>query len=165
MPDDKKQERDDEEQQQPQHSPASSPPGTLQNFPSGSSVNPVGGQAQFVNFLQNIQSMSYQKEPDSDVVKAQTGAVISISNNLKEENLRQIDYQESRDVKDHDIITKREGRQFLVTAAVLGTVIAIVGIGVYLLVLGQTAIGASLLAGGLGTILGFLGGMGVSKKL
>lgn len=65
---DKKQERKDEEQSQPQHEPPRSPTGTLYNNPSVSTANPVAGQAQIVNFLQGVQSMNYQKEPNPEIV-------------------------------------------------------------------------------------------------
>ena len=166
MSEDKDKNQEQKDQEQPQYQPPPSPTGTLYNYPSGSTANPMSGQVAVIGqALSQLQSFSFQKEPNPEIVKFQYEAVMRVSDNFKEENLRQIDYQESRDVKQHDIITKREGREFAIAAGALFTVIVIVGIGIYLLIEGQTVAGTGLLAGGLGTILGFLGGMGVSKKL
>lgn len=89
---------------------------------------------------------------------------MKLSDNLKAENLRQIEYQESWDTKQHDIISKREKREFNITMFVLIPIIIIALTGIYFLTENQTVVGASLITGGLGALLGFLGGMGISKK-
>lgn len=175
MSDDKEKRQDkDESQDQPKTDPMFNPQympphpatGTMYNYPSGSAAGPTGGQAAVLGqALSNLQSLTLQREPNPEVMKYQYEAVMRVSDNFKEENIRQIEYNESRDKKQHDIISKQGSREFTITLIALGVIVAIMFVGGWFLFEQEWIAGASLMSGGLGMILGYLGGMGVSKKL
>jgi hypothetical protein len=143
------------------------PPPQIPAFPYSGSIpsltaNPAAQQ--IVNLVGGMQSIRFDKEPNPEVVRMQLDALTRVSDNLNAETMKSYELQGQRDRNLYDVVTKREARDHRITIIVLGAVLVLTGVGVVLLFLGTKTEGTALIIAGLSAILGFLGGLGASKK-
>jgi hypothetical protein len=69
-----------------------------------------------------------------------------------------LENREKQNVRDHEYRVKKLNREFWMSIAALIAAVGVCGVGVYLIVIGQSTLGSNLLVGGAGLLLYILKG-------
>jgi len=127
--------------------------------------NPISTAVSLGTLYENsFQNIYFQKEPDSEVVKANIAAYEKVSALQHQENLRYAEMQEKQNDHQYEYYSKRDARNFTLNSGIMVFLALMVAFGCFLLYEGQTIEAASLIAGGIGAIVGYFAGFGAGRS-
>ena len=111
-----------------------------------------------------FQSVYFQKEPNPEVEKLRIQGLIGLGDQLHAQTMKQLTIEEKRLEHLADIQKTNDTRENRIAFGSFLLIAGVIVIGSILIFQQRTAEGVGILAGGLGTVLGYLAGYGQGIK-
>jgi hypothetical protein len=138
--------------------PVITPSGSIGTFNVGT-ASPMAASAYAA-----FQSIYFQKEPNPEVEKLRLQGIMNLGDQLHTQTMKQLTIEEKRLEHLADIQKKNDARENRIAFGSFLIITGVIVIGSILIFQQRTAEGVGILAGGLGTVLGYLAGYGQGIK-